>query len=146
MDRRWNRIAGMAVVSLALAAGSASAQSLTGGGYQPLVPVSAFARPAGWLDPARLRIATSVSVGTGFSGGTSALQVTSFSYQFSKPAWLEVGLGNALGSGNPRGNGLFLESLRLGFRPSPNTIFQVQFRDVRSPLQYSHDPYGWYRW
>ena len=146
MDRMWTRIAGMAVVSLVLAVVPASAQGLMGGGYQPRVPVSAFARPAGWLDPGRLRIATSVSVGSGFSGGTSALQVTSFSYQFTKPAWLEVGLGNALGSGNPRGNGLFLESLKFGFRPTANSIFQVQFRDVRSPLQYANDPYGYYRW
>jgi len=134
------------VLALALTAGTAGAQELSGGGYQPLVPVSAFARPAGWLDPARLQIATSVSVGTGFSGRSTGLQVTSFSYQFSRPAWLEVSVGNSFGNGNAGGNGMFLESLKLGFRPSANTTFQVQFRDVRSPLQYSHDPYGYYRW
>ncbi|MEO5617890.1 MAG: hypothetical protein ABIS67_08965 [Candidatus Eisenbacteria bacterium] len=147
MNRKLHRIAGAALVSLALTAAFAGAQSFGGSdGYQPLVPVSKFARPAGWLDPSRLRIATSLSVGTGFTGGSSALQVTSFSYQFTRPAWLQVGLGNSFGGGNPRGNGVFLESLSFGFRPSANSVFQVQFRDVRSPLQYSHEPFGLNRW
>jgi len=146
MDRILKRSTGVLVLALALTAGTAGAQGLSGGGYQPLVPVSAFARPAGWLDPARLHIATSLSVGTGFSGQSSALQVTSFSYRFTKPAWLEVSLGNSFGNRNAGSNGMFLESLKFGFRPTANTTFQVQFRDVRSPLQYSHDPFGYYRW
>ena len=151
MDRSFHRIGLAALAALALTAGFASAQDFgtnfgTGGGYQPLVPVSKFARPAAWLDPGRLRIATSVSVGTGFSGGSSGLQVTNFSYQFAKPVWLQVGLGNSFGGGNARGNGMFLESLSMGFRPTANSVFQIQFRDVRSPLQYSNEPYGLSRW
>jgi hypothetical protein len=141
--------------ALTASAVSAYAQGLAGG-YEPRVPVSKFARPAGWLDPSRLRIATSVSVGTGYAGKASGLQVTSFAYQFQRPVWLEVSLGNAFGAGNAGSNGMFLESLRFGFRPSANTTFQVQFRDMRSPLQYGYghgyghdslyDPYGYHRW
>jgi hypothetical protein len=147
MDRRLHRFAGAVMFGLALAAAPAAAQGFGGSeGYQPLVPVSKFARPAGWLDPSRLNISTMVSVGTGFSGNSSALQVTSFSYQFTRPAWLQVGLGNSFGKDNARGNGMFLESLSFGFRPSANSVFQIQFRDIRSPLQYSNEPFGLNRW
>ncbi len=135
-----------AVAALVGFAAPAPAQSfLEAPGFQPRVPVSSFARPAGWFDPSRLRIGSTFSVGTGFSGGSSALQVTSFSYQFAKPAWLEVSLGNSFGGDRAGGNAMFLEGLRFGFRPSANTVFQVQFQDVRSPLQLSRDPFarGW---
>ena len=44
------------------------------------------------------------------------------------------------------GNGMFLEGLRFGFKPSANSVFQIQFQDVRSPLQYGNDPFARYRW
>ena len=138
----------VSLLAMATTAGAALAQSPLGspfgneaGGYAPKVPVSAFARP--WMDPTRLRISTSVSVGSNFSGGTSGLQVTSFAYQFTRPAWLEVSVGNAFGKSGLRGNGMFLEGLRFGFKPTANTVFQIQYHDLRSPLQqyYSRDPF-----
>src|SRR5262245_13869693 len=56
-----------------------------GSSFSPLVPVSAFARPAGWFDASRLHVSTSVSVGTGWGGRTDALQVTSLAYQLASP-------------------------------------------------------------
>lgn len=140
------------LLALATMSAAAFAQSPLGspfgasdaGGYTPRVPVSAFARP--WLDPGKLHVASTMSVGTGFAGKTSALQVTSFAYQFTKPAWVQVNVGNALGNPGAQGNGLFLEGLSFGFKPTANTIFQIQYRDFRSPLQYSRDPFyrsGW---
>ena len=106
--------------------------------YQPMVPISALARPAAWLDPSRFHVTSSFSVGSGF-GGTSALQVTSLSYQFRLPMWLNVSMGNAWGSNfsSSSGNGTpFLEGLDFGFRPMPSMSVRLQYRDFRSPLQY----------
>jgi len=108
-------------------------------GYQPSVPISALARPIAALDPSRFHVSTSVSVGSGFGGGTSGLQVTSFSYQFRAPMWMSVNLGNAWGAGTTSGGMTpFLEGLDVGFRPTQNMLFRVQYRDFRSPLQYSN--------
>ena len=147
MDRHLRNVGGGALLALLITVSSSNAQDLnSSAGYQPLVPVSAFARPAAWLDPARMHFSTTVSVGTGFSGTSSALQVTRMTYQIARPAWLEVSVGNALGGGRAGGNGMFLEGLKLGFRPNANTFFQIQYRDVRSPLQYSRDPFGPQGW
>lgn len=117
-----------------------------GGAFEPLVPVSAFARPAGWFDSSRLRVSTTVSVGTGWGGGTDALQVTSLAYQLSSPLSVRLSVGNAFGSsavGNARG--IFLEGFAVAYRPHPSFQINVDYRDVRSPLQYSnHSGFGTY--
>lgn len=150
---RLRSIVGLSLFALAMTATLASAQSPLGNpfgassaGYTPAVPVSQFARP--WLDPSRFHVSSMVSVGTGFSGTTSALQVTSLQYQFTKPMWLSVSVGNSLGTKTFRGSGnnLFLEGLSFGFRPTANSVFQVQYRDMRSPLQYTSDPFFGSRW
>jgi hypothetical protein len=108
---------------------------LLGSGFSPRVPVSALARPAAWFDPSRLQVSTSVSVGSGFGGGTNALQITSFSYRFGTPLYMNVNVGNAWGPGSARGRSFFLQGLDVGYRPWPGLMFQVHYRDVRSPLQ-----------
>lgn len=109
--------------------------------FAPIVPVSAFARPASWLDPSRLRISTTVSVGTGWGGGTDGLQVTSLSYQLSSPLAVRLSVANAFGAGAlERGRGMFLEGFQLAYRPLPSLQFNIDYRDIRSPLQYSSYP------
>jgi hypothetical protein len=109
-----------------------------GSGYSPAVPVSALARPAAWFDPGRLSISTSVAVGSGFSGGTTqGLQTTSLTYRFDKPVWMRVSVGNSWGSPASADGKMFLEGLDFGFRPTPSMYFNIQYRDLRSPLQYS---------
>jgi len=142
-----------ALIAAATLAGSASAQmngsngfDLSGGAspFTPRVPVSEFARPASWLDPSRLHISTTVSVGTGWGGGTDGLQVTSLSYQLANPLAVRVSLANAFGaSAATQGNGMFLEGLHLAYRPHPMFQLNIDYRDIRSPLQYqySYDPY-----
>jgi hypothetical protein len=116
-----------------------------GNAYAPTVPVSAFATPSAWFDPSRLHISTSVSFGTGWGGGAaSGLQVTNLSYQVSGPLSLRVGVGNTFGGGNSlngRG-GMFLEGFQVAYRPSSMFQINVQYQDVRSPLQLS--PYAGY--
>jgi len=116
-------------------------------GFAPRVPISALGIPASWFDPSRMHFSSVTSVGSGgFSGGTSALQVTSLSYQFAAPLSMSVSLGNAWGStGLDSRSSFFLEGLNLQYHPSPSMQFQIQYRDVRSPLQLqSHDGFwGW---
>ena len=131
-------------VSGASASGfSSSAPSLFG--FTPRVPVSALARPAAWFDASRMHVSTSVSVGSGFSGGAEGLQVTSLSYQFKAPVWMSVNVGNTFGPSSRGNSSVFLEGLDLGVRPFNNFQIQVHYRDLRSPLQYrSFDrPFGW---
>ncbi len=109
--------------------------------FQPLVPVSAFARPAAWFDRSRLNVSTTVSVGTGWGGGTDALQVTSLSYQVAAPLAVRLSVGNAFGGNTAgRANGMFLEGFAVSYRPHPSFQIHVDYRDVRSPLQLSHTP------
>jgi hypothetical protein len=109
--------------------------------FAPRVPVSAFARPASWLDPSRLHISTTVSVGTGFGGRSDGLQVTSLSYQIASPLAVRLSVGNAFGaSALGHGNGMFLEGFQLAYRPHPSLQFNIDYRDIRSPLQYSSYP------
>ena len=119
-------------------------------GFTPRVPVSALARPAGWFDPSRLHLSTSVTVGSGFANGAQGLQVTSLSYQFHAPVWMNVNVGNAWGSAARGSSSMFLEGIDLGVRPFTNFLIQVHYRDFRSPLQYNQygynplfRPYGW---
>ena len=132
-----------------LASAPAGGDILTGAplgasGYAPRVPVSALARPAAWFDPSRLHIATSVSVGSGFGSGVNALQLTRLSYQFQAPLWMNVSLGNAWGASRGR-NSFFLEGIDVAYRPIPSLLFQVQYRELRSPLQVSPGPgYGFW--
>ena len=151
MDARRSFVVLAAVLALAVTRGAAAqAQAVGEGGFglsdggsafAPRVPVSAFARPAAWLDPARLRVSTTVSVGTGWGGRTDALQVTSLSYQFAAPLAVRLSVGNAFGaSAAERGRGMFLEGFQLAYRPHPSLQFNIDYRDLRSPLQYSPYP------
>jgi hypothetical protein len=115
--------------------------------FAPQVPVSAFAQPSGWLDMSRLRVSTSVSFGTGFGGTSTGLQVTSLSYQLAQPLAVRVSVGNTFGSANMRGgNSLFLEGFAVQYRPHPAFQINVDYRDIRSPLQYQqyYSPFGYY--
>jgi hypothetical protein len=146
-----------ALLSLGLTASFAHAGTLfdpSAAGIEPRVPISAFGNPASWFDPSQLHLATSISVGGGFSGGTSALQVTSLSYQFKAPVSMSVSVGNAFGpSAAQSGSSVFLEGLNVAWRPSANSIVRLEYHDVRSPLQYGYygsryglyDPYAWTR-
>src|SRR5258708_4388883 len=103
------------------------------------VPLSAFASPGSWFDPSRLHLSSTVSVGSGFASSTSALQVTSLSYQFRAPLSLSVSVGNTFGLDRARsgGNPFFLEGLDLAWRPRRNSLFRGEMHDVRSPRQYT---------
>jgi hypothetical protein len=139
-----------AVVLVALLACSSSAALAQSGtfsdpasaGFSPRVPVSALARPAAWFDPARLHMSSTIAVGSGW-GTTSALQSTSFMYQFRAPVSMSVTVGNELGTGGAsHGASFFLQGLDLSWKPNGNSMLRVQFQNLRSPLQYGNG-YGY---
>ena len=117
----------------------------------PEVPISAFAGSASWFDPSRLHFSTTVSVGSGWGGsGTNALQVTRMTYQFGAPLAIRVGVGNTFGGPSRQAfgqrselmNSTFLEGFEMAYRPNPSFQINIQYQDVRSPLQYN--PYYGY--
>lgn len=111
-------------------------------GFQPLVPISGFARAASWFDPSRLHLSSTVSVGS-YSGTTSALQVTQLSYQFGRPLSMSVSIGNSFGPNAMSGtNPFFLEGFNLNWQPNAHALFRIEMHNVRSPLQL--DPMGGY--
>lgn len=130
----------LSLAALPAAASSFTSSGFGGSAFSPAVPVSAFARPAAWFDPQRLQISTTVTVGSGWGFGTSALQVTRLSYQLSGPLAVRVGVGNTFGGargGFGRGSSMFLEGFEVAYRPHPSFFLNVQYHDLRSPLQVS---------
>ena len=133
MMRRALLVAAL-VVATAATVHAGSLGDPSAAGFSPRVPVSALARPAAWFDPSRLHMSSTISVGSGW-GTTSALQTTSFLYQFRAPVSMAVTLGNELGTGAPgRGASFFLQGLDLSWKPSGNSLVRFQFQDMRSPL------------
>lgn len=140
------RRAVIALAALSLAATTAAASPIAdpgAAGFQPRVPISLLAAPMQWFDASRLHFSNTVTVGSG-SWGTSALNVTALQYQFKAPVTMQVRLGTEFGpqGADSQGASVFLEGLDMTWRPSGNSMLRVQWRDVRSPLQYGHGSYG----
>jgi hypothetical protein len=113
--------------------------------FSPRVPVSAFGLARDWIDPSRLHVSSMVSVGSSSWGsrGTSALQVTTLSYSFKAPVAMSVSLGNEWGSSAPRnGQSFHLQGFSLAYQPSRTMQFQIQYQDLRSPLQLQQSGFG----
>jgi hypothetical protein len=113
--------------------------------FCPRVPVSAFGLARDWLDPSRLHVSSMVSVGSSSWGsrGTSALQVTTLSYSFRAPVAMSVSLGSAWGSDTPRSKqSFYLQGFSLAYQPSRAMLFQIQYQDLRSPLQFTRSGSG----
>lgn len=113
--------------------------------FSPRVPVSAFGLARDWIDPSRLHVSSMVSVGSSSWGsrGTNALQVTTLSYTFKAPVAMSVSMGNAWGSSAPRnGQSFYLQGFSLAYQPSPTMQFQIQYQDLRSPLQRQQSGFG----
>jgi hypothetical protein len=113
--------------------------------FSPRVPVSAFGLARDWFDPSRLHVSSMVSVGSSSWGsrGTSALQVTTLSYSFKVPVAMSVSMGNAWGSNSSRnGQSFYLQGFSLAYQPSRTMQFQIQYQDLRSPLQRQLSGFG----
>lgn len=148
--RRASMFPALAVCITVFVCSSARAGMLSESGFAPRVPVSAFASPGLLgLDMSRFHVMNTVSFGTGWNGRSSALNVTSLSYQFRAPLTMSVSVGNTFGtrfSNDPSARGassnFFLEGFDLAWQPNKNSILRIEMHDVRSPLQYGRSGYG----
>jgi len=140
---RLTRVFVLAALLVSCACAAAQAAPLAASPvYAPSVPVDGLAFPSGWFDASRLHFSQSFSFGSGGGYGSNALSVTSLSYQLSNPLSCSVSLGNAWGGGARQfggtQNSTFLEGFNVRYRPNPAFEFQVQYQNVRSPLQYGY--------
>ncbi len=146
MNLRRIVVPALVSVILAVCLAGHSIAGMIGGAplFSPRVPVSAFGLARDWIDPSRLHVSSMVSVGSSGWGsrGTSALQVTTLSYSFKVPVAMSVSLGNAWGANTPRnGQSFYLQGFSLAYQPSRSMQFQIQYQDLRSPLQYQYPGY-----
>lgn len=131
----------IAVAALMLVAALAPAGSFydpAAAGFTPRVPVSLLGSMSSRFDPTRLHMSSTLSFGTGFGGGSSGLQTTSFSYQFRSPLSVNVSVGNAFGANTASGSSFFLQGLDVTYHPTANSVFRIEYQNVRSPLQYGY--------
>jgi len=138
-----------ALLLAAVVLGPSPASALGSGSlFTPRVPVSAFGLQH-WFDPSRLHVSTTISMGTSSWGspGMNAMQVTTLSYAFRAPVAMSVSVGNAWGANTaPGSQSFFLEGFRLAYQPSRSFLVQIQYQDLRSPLQlqeYGFRPGRW---
>jgi hypothetical protein len=135
-----------AALLVILSAGPVNAGTIGGAPlFSPRVPVSAFGLARDWFDPSRVHVSSMVSVGSSGWGsrGTSALQVTTLSYSFKAPVAMSVSLGNAWGTSSARsGQSFYLQGFSLAYQPSRSVQFQIQYQDLRSPLQFRQSGFG----
>ncbi len=136
----------IALAALTLAASSAVAGPMTdpaSAGFQPRVPISLLAKPMQWFDASRLQFSNTTTVGGG-SWGSGALNVAALTYQFQAPITMQLRMGTEFGAQGASGNGasMFLEGVDMTWRPNANSMLRVQWRDVRSPLQYGSGVHG----
>lgn len=140
------RLAVVAILALLCATTvPAAAQNYSGPASSEFqVPVSALGRPLAMIDPSQFHFSTTLSVGSGFQGGTSALQVMNFGYQFKAPLRMNVSIGNTFGLGAANsGNSFFLEGFNVAWQPSRTMLFEIRYQDVRSPLQLYPNSWGY---
>ena len=147
MNPRPIVVLAMVVALLAvLLSGFATAGAIGGSPlFSPRVPVSAFGLAREGFDPSRLHVSSMLSVGSSNWGsrGTNALQVTTLSYSFKAPVAMSVSMGNAWGSSTPRnGQSFYLQGFSLAYQPSRTMQFQIQYQDLRSPLQCQQSGFG----
>lgn len=94
----------------------------------------------GWFDPSRFSMRNSYSLsyttsgGKGFSLGTLT---SSLAYQISNPLSVQFDISlinspynNLGGNFSKEISGVYLSGAELNYRPSKNTLFQIQFQQV----------------
>jgi len=105
----------------------------------------------GLLDPSRMRMSHSMSMGYFSGGGVSAtrgLYMNTIDYQISRPLSLRTHLGyqfqpSGPAEWNPANNGnQFVGGADLNWRPTNNSAFRLSFYRGMLPESY-YSPYGW---
>ena len=157
-----SRLVILAALLVVLAAGPASAQSPTTTASEPVVSSWLTGSPAGsnksfslipsgLFDPSRFSISNTMrfgasSGGYGYNGGTAGLFTSSLGYKLKPNMALSVDVGahmNPSYASEGMSKGIFLQGAAFSWKPSANSLFRVEYQDVRSPLQYGYSGYGY---
>ena len=106
--------------------------------------------PRGLFDPSRFTLHTSLSMGYtsggGPYGGSAGLFTSSLGYRVSGNSMLRVDVGahmNPAFGGGGTEKGIFLQGAMFDWKPTHNSLVRVEYRDLRSPLQYGYGGYGY---
>ena len=110
----------------------------------------------GWFDPNKLKMSQSYSLSYqtfGQNGIALCIYTNSLSYQVSDKISLQTDvsvmhspyntIGDKLGKSL---SGIFLSRAELNYKPSDNTLFQIQFRQLPSSLYYGGYGYPGSAW
>ena len=106
--------------------------------------------PTGLFDPSRLTISNTLRFGASSGGpmtGTAGLFTSSLGYRLKPNMALNVDVGAHI---NPAygyegtTKGIFLQGAAFSWKPSANSLFRVEYQDLRSPLQYGYYGYSPY--
>jgi len=106
----------------------------------------------GWFNPSNLKMTQSYSLSYqtfGQNGFALGVYTNSLSYQISNPLSLQMDVSvmhspySSMGSDFSKSlSGIYLTRAELNYRPSENTLFQVQFRQLPAALYYGGYGFG----
>ena len=149
------------IVAVVLAFGTLSAQFKTKMDEEPDVSQSLVRSDDsgslfGWFDPGKLKMAQSFSLSYqtfGKNGVSLGVYTNSLSYQVSKPLSLQMDVSvmnspySSLGGDFAKSlSGIYLTRAALSYKPSENTLFQIEFRQFPSSLYYGGYGYNGMSW
>ncbi|HEY6950987.1 MAG TPA: hypothetical protein VI758_01200 [Bacteroidota bacterium] len=106
----------------------------------------------GWFDPGKLKMSQSYSLSYqtfGQNGMALGVYTNSLSYQISKPLSVQMDVSLMHSPYNTFGDkfgksltGVYLSRAELNYKPSDNTLFQIQFRQLPASLYYGGYGFG----
>lgn len=110
----------------------------------------------GWFDPGKLKMSQSFSMSYqtfGQNGIALGVYTNSLSYQVSDPLSVQMDVSLMHSPYNTFGDklgkslsGIYLSRAELNYKPSENTLFQIQFRQLPASLYYGGYGYGGMFW
>lgn len=150
-----------AIMAVVLICVSVSAQFKTQMSEEPSVSQS-FVRSDdsgllfGWFDPSKLKMSQSFSMSYetfGNQGLALGMYTNSLSYQVSEPLSVQMDVSvmhspySSLGGDFAKSlSGIYLSRAELNYKPSDNTLFQIQFRQMPASLYYGGYGIGGMNW
>ena len=106
----------------------------------------------GWFDPGKLKMTQSYSLSYqtfGQNGLALGVYTNSLSYQVSDPLSVQMDVSvmhspySTLGGNFSKSlSGIYLSRAEINYKPSDNTLFQIQFRQLPASLYYGNYGYG----
>lgn len=145
------------LIGLVLVSAIASAQFKTKMNDEPSVSQSLIRSDDsgllfGWFDPGKLKMSQSYSLSYqtfGQNGLALGVYTNSLSYQVSDPLSVQMDVSvmhspySTLGGNFSKSlSGIYLSRAEINYKPSDNTLFQVQFRQLPASMYYGGYGYG----